>query len=81
MIKIHELPTREQLINLAIFINDEFKNVRKDNMCVVFELNSDLHRQMDEELFYRNNPNNTEFTHGDEIELNILDVKFKFNRV
>ena len=80
MIKITNIPTNEQLINISKFLIDELKDIKKDNMYVVFELEPDLLRQIDEEYFFKNNKdaNSDDFTPSDEVELNISNIKFKF---
>jgi hypothetical protein len=80
MKKVYAIPTNDQLFKLASFINEEFIDVKKESMTVLFELNKDLLRQVDEDFFLKNNkgvdPN--EFEPSDEVEVIISGVKIKF---
>lgn len=78
MIKLFEIPTNEQLIKLANFISEELKEIKKENMSVVFELSDNLIRQIDEEYFFKNNKDETNFIPSDEVQLIVSGVKFKF---
>lgn len=80
MIKKYNIPTNEQLVNISEYINEELKDIKKENMHVVFEITKDLLRQLDEDYFFKNNkdfdPKN--FIPSDEVEIVISDIKFKF---
>lgn len=80
MIKKYNIPTNEQLVNISEYINEELKDIKKENMHVVFEITKDLLRQLDEDYFFKNNkdidPKN--FIPSDEVEIIISDIKFKF---
>ena len=80
MIKQYNLPTNDQLVSIATCINENLKDVKKDNMVITFDLEKDLLRQIDEEYFFKYNKEakQSDFTPGDEVEITILDVKFKF---
>lgn len=80
MIKLYNIPTNEQLINISEFINEELKDIKKENMSIVFELSSDLLRQIDEDYFFKNNKDakQEDFIPSDEVDIIISDVKFKF---
>jgi len=80
MIKLYNIPTIEQLKNISRLISDELKDIRKDNMCVIFSLNKNLVRQIDEELFFKNNKDVelNDFVESDEVEVLIDGIKFKF---
>jgi hypothetical protein len=66
----------EELINTvsAIVEND---NVYKNGLTLVYELPVENHKKMDEHLFYKSNPINSEFVHRDEIEVEIGGVTIK----
>jgi hypothetical protein len=54
-------------------VNNE--KILKTNLTLVYELPEILHKQMDEELFYKTNGNETEFQHKDELEVSNLKIK------
>lgn len=56
-------------------VNNE--KILKTNLTLVYELPEKLHKQMDEELFYKTNGNETEFQHKDEVELEVSNLKIK----
>ncbi len=80
MARLYNTPTNEQLIKIASIITTELEDVRKDNITITFELEKELLRQIDEDYFFRNNKEAkpSDFIPGDEIEVVILDLKFKF---
>jgi len=59
----------------AVINSDE---IYKTDLTLLYELPEKLHKQMDEHLFYKANPNSTEFVHRDEIELEVGGIKVKF---
>ena len=80
MNKLYNIPTNQQLVNIANSINNELDNIKKDGIYVVFELTKDLLRQVDEDYYFKNNKdsNPNDFTPSDEVEIIVLNVKFKF---
>ena len=67
----------EKLIEtISTVINTE--EIYKEGLTLLYELPDKLHKQMDEHLFYKANPNHTEFIHRDEIELEVGGIKVKF---
>jgi len=82
MEKLYNTPTNEQLFKIANIITSELKDVRKDNITILFELDEKLLRQIDEDYFFRNNKDAkpSEFIPADEVELTISDIKFKFSK-
>ena len=52
--------------------------IYKNGLTLLYELPDKLHKQMDEHLFYKANPNSNEFIHRDEIELEVGEIKVKF---
>lgn len=67
----------EELINTVseIVNNDEIK---KEGLILVYELNEKRHQEMDEHLFYKSNPEGTNFEHRDVIEVEIGGVMVRF---
>jgi hypothetical protein len=80
MKKLFYIPTNQQLVNIATAISDELSDIKKDNICIVFELDKDLLRQIDEEYYFKNNKDSNEdsFTPSDEVEVIVSEIKFKF---
>jgi len=78
--KIFNIPTYEQLLKIASTLHNELNDVRKDNITIVFELEQELLRQIDEDYFFKNNKDAlpSDFSPGDEVLVTILDLKFKF---
>lgn len=66
----------EELINTVSAIV-ESDVVYKKGLTLVYELPIDNHKKMDEHLFYKTNPINTDFVHRDEIEIEIGGVTIK----
>jgi hypothetical protein len=56
----------------------ENENIYKPGLVVLYELKEELHRKMDEHLFYKANPSNTEFVHRDVVEVEIGGVIVRF---
>lgn len=78
MIKVKTIPSNEQLLSIAENIETELIDVKRDNMYIVFEVDRDTLRKVDEEFFYKNNNGSGIFTPSDEVEVIINGVKFKF---
>lgn len=80
MIKLYSIPTEQQLFNIAEFTNKELEDIRKDNISIVFELNKNLLKQVDEHFYYKNNKDASEsdFEPSDEVNLIVSGIKFKF---
>lgn len=67
----------EKLIEtISTVINTD--EIYKNGLTLLYELPDKLHKQMDEHLFYKANPNSNEFIHRDEIELEVGQIKVKF---
>lgn len=58
----------------------ENKLIPKDGLTLVYELPSDNHMKLDEDLFYRINKDRKDitFVHTDIIEVTIAGILFKF---
>lgn len=69
--------TYEKLIEtISTVINSD--EIYKKDLTLLYELSNELHKQMDEHLFYKANPNSSDFIHRDEIELEVGGIKVKF---
>lgn len=67
----------EELINtVSEIINNE--NINTKGLTLVYELEEKRHKDMDEHLFYKSNPEGTGFKHKDLIEVEIGGVMVRF---
>ena len=80
MTKKYKIPTNEQLIKVAAYMDLELSDIDKTNISVVVELDKDQLRQVDEEYFFKYNKDAKpeEFIPGNEVELIISNIKIKF---
>jgi len=78
MTKKYNIPSDEQLFKLALFLNEEFKDIKTEKMSVCFELSKDLLKQVDENFYYKNNGDKGNFIPSDEVEVIINGIKIKF---
>ena len=51
-----------------------------EDLIITYFLDSVNHKDLDEELFYKTNNNNTSFKHNKEIEVNIAGITFIFKQ-
>jgi len=56
----------------------ENENIPIEGLTLMYKLDSDTHKKLDEELFYNTNNNLTNFVHNELIEINIAGVTFVF---
>lgn len=56
----------------------ENENIYKPGLVLVYELNEKNHMKMDEHLFYKANPEDTQFEHRDVVEVEIGGVIVRF---
>lgn len=49
-----------------------------EGLTIVYKLDSEVHKKLDEELFYNTNNNLVNFVHNDVIEINIAGITFIF---
>ena len=70
----------EEIINTASqFINNE--EIKKDGLILVYELDPERHKDLDEHLFYKSGIDKYyDFEHRDVIELEVQGIKFNFIR-
>lgn len=56
------------------------EKIIKKNLTLIYELDDENHRKLDEDLFYRTkqHENGEKYKHQEIIEVNIGDIKFKF---
>lgn len=55
--------------------NDE---IHKEGLSLVYELGEKSHREMDEHLYYKSNPDGNNFEHNEVIEVEIGGIMVKF---
>jgi hypothetical protein len=68
----------DTILEMAMEIVDN-KFIPKEGLVIIYELNDEHHRKLDEDFFYRINTNsNVEFIHNDIIEVNVGGIEFKF---
>lgn len=56
----------------------ENENIPIEGLTLIYKLDRDTHKKLDEELFYNTNNNLTNFVHNELIEINIAGVTFVF---
>jgi len=56
----------------------ENDNIYKPGLVLLYELSEKRHEEMDEHLFYKANPEGTEFVHKDVVEVEIGGVIVRF---
>jgi hypothetical protein len=49
-----------------------------EGLTIMYKLDSETHRKLDEELFYNTNNNLTNFVHNKVIEINVAGITFIF---
>lgn len=71
--------TYQDIIEMASEIANNEKIIKK-NLTLIYELDDENHRKLDEDLFYRTkqHENGEKYKHQEIIEVNIGDIKFKF---
>lgn len=67
----------EELIE-TISLMVENEKIYKNGLTLVYGLNEKNHKQMNEQLFYKANPVNLEFTPTDEFEVELGGILVKF---
>ena len=74
------VPTVNELYSISVAIKDIFKTKNINNISVQIELDEDTLNKVNEDLFYRNNPNakKEDFSIADELKVNINDVNFNY---
>lgn len=78
-IKKYNIPTDRQMLELSQYINDNFNDIKRCNMYIVFELPKELIKQLDEDYYIKNKIGDVdEFIPSDEVNINFNNVKFKF---
>lgn len=74
------VPNLEALYKLTSLINEEFKGKNLSNMTLIFEVDEKTLNRVNEDFFYRNNPNAThdDYETVDEVNVNIEGIKYKY---
>lgn len=79
--KKFETPTIEQMIKISSLLSQELEDIKKENMFVLFKLSKENLQKLDEELFFKTNPNASfsDFEPStNELNVTIGEVNFKF---
>ena len=58
----------------------ENENIPIEGLTLMYKLDRDTHKKLDEELFYNTNNNLTNFVHNEVIEINIAGITFMFEQ-
>lgn len=66
----------ELIETISEIVNNE--KIYKTGLSLVYELDKENHRKMDEHLFYKANPDTSEFIHRDIVEVEIGGILIKF---
>ena len=56
----------------------ENERILTEGLTIMYKLKSDIHKTLDEELFYNTNNNLTNFVHNEVIEINLAGITFIF---
>lgn len=76
------IPTVNELYEISVAIKNIFKNKKIDNISINIELDNETLNKVNEDLFYRNNPNakKEDFSIADEINVIVNDVNFIYKK-
>jgi len=66
----------ELIDTISEIVNNE--KIYKEGLILTYELNEHNHKKMDEHLFYKSNPNGSNFEHKDIVEVEIGGILIKF---
>ena len=69
----------EDLLTIATQLNGETE-VNKNGLTLNYEIDALNHKKLDETLYYKSNPNGSEFKHRETIEVTIGDVNMNINK-
>jgi hypothetical protein len=69
--------TLEKVLEIASEIVEN-ENIPVENLTVVYKLDKDTHRSLDEELFYKTNNSLSKFKHNKTIEVSLGGITFLF---
>ena len=58
----------------------ENEMIPTEGLTLMYKLDSNTHKKLDEELFYNTNNNLTNFVHNEVIEINIAGITFMFEQ-
>lgn len=65
----------ELIETISEIVNNE--KIYKSGLSLVYELDKENHKKMDEHLFYKANPDSTNFIHRDIVEVEIGGILIK----
>jgi tRNA U34 5-carboxymethylaminomethyl modifying GTPase MnmE/TrmE len=60
---------------LSEIVNNE--NIYKEGLTLVYEIEAERHKKLDEHLYLKTNPNSKEFTPSDVVEIEIAGIGVK----
>jgi hypothetical protein len=60
---------------LSEIVNNE--NIYKEGLTLVYEIEAERHKKLDEHLYLKTNPNGKEFTPSDVVEIEIAGIGVK----
>ena len=69
--------TLEKVLEIAGELIDN-DNIPKEGLTISYTIAKDIHRKLDEELFYKTNNNLSQFRHNKTIEVNLGGITFLF---
>jgi hypothetical protein len=69
--------TLEKVLEIAGELIDN-DNIPKEGLTISYTLDKDIHRKLDEELFYKTNNSHSNFKHNKTIEVNLGGITFLF---
>ena len=74
------VPKQNDLCELALLINQKYGDKDKSNMYIVFEVEEKTLNRVNEDFYYRNNPNaeSENYVKADEINVIVDGVMFKY---
>jgi len=67
----------EEIVDIANACVENEK-IPIEGLKIVYKLEEDIHKKLDEELFYKINNDITSFQHNEIIELNLAGITFVF---
>jgi hypothetical protein len=67
----------EQVLEIATECVEN-ERIPTEGLTLMYHLDKDIHKQLDEELFYKTNNNKPNFKHNKEIEIDIAGITFIF---
>lgn len=80
MIKKINALNGDDLYQIAFAIKNAIKNFDYNNINIIIKTPPEMINKINEDFYYRNNPNSSqvELDDVDEIDVNVNDIKFKY---